>query len=331
MEKQAPLSAARIDDARSRIDPVFLNTRLLQSGTSGLSLVAKDETDNPIRSFKGRGTGYFLAELPEDRTPLVTASAGNFGQGLAFNAARQGRPLTVFASRNANPLKIDAMRGFGAEVVLSGEDFDAAKMAARHHAEERDLPFVEDGASAAIAEGAGTIAAELTGEAAQIDAVFVPLGNGALAAGIGCWFKSRSPRTRVVAVAAAGAPCMALSYRAGRAIPTPEAETIADGIAIRVPVPAAVDWLADTVDDVVLVDDDQILEAMWFAHATWDRLVEPAGAAGLAAIRANAADLRGQRVATILCGANLTDQQIAAWLPAAGHRLSGLPPANAVA
>ncbi|MBY2918086.1 MULTISPECIES: threonine ammonia-lyase [Rhizobium] len=317
MTKQTPLSAAKIDDARKKIDPIFLNTNLLRADRLALSLVAKDETENPIRSFKGRGTGYFLADVVGDRTPLVTASAGNFGQGLAYNAARHGRSLVVFASINANPLKIEAMRRFGAEVFLAGEDFDAAKEAAKIYAAERKLQFVEDGASAAIAEGAGTIAAELTEEVEDIDAVFIPLGNGALAAGIGCWFKSRSPRTRVVAVAAKGAPCMALSYNAGDVISTPEARTIADGIAVRIPVPSAVGWLKDTIDDVVLVDDDQLLDAMRFAHDTWKRLVEPAGAAGLAAILEQASALKGCRVATMLCGANLTDQQIKAWLPSA--------------
>ena len=313
MKRQAPLSAVEIDDARRKIDPVFLNTPVLRSDRPALSLVAKDETENPIRSFKGRGTGYFLADLACDRTPLVTASAGNFGQGLAYNAARQGRSLIVFASLNANPLKIAAMRMFGAEVFLTGEDFDAAKEAAKTYAVERNLQFVEDGASAAIAEGAGTIAAELTDEVDAIDAVYIPLGNGALAAGIGCWFKSRSPRTRVVAVAAKGAPCMALSYKSADVISTPEARTIADGIAVRIPVPSAVGWLKDTIDDVVLVDDDQLLDAMRFAHKTWTRLVEPAGAAGLAAILAQESALKGCRVATILCGANLTHQQISEW------------------
>lgn len=319
MTKQAPLSSLNIDDARQRIDPIFLNTQLLHSESLGLSLVAKDETDNPIRSFKGRGTGYFLAGLAGGRTTLVTASAGNFGQGLAYNAARQGRSLVVFASLNANPLKIEAMRRFGAEVLLAGEDFDAAKAEAKVYASERNLSFVEDGASAAIAEGAGTIAAELTEAVDDIDAVFIPLGNGALAAGMGCWFKSRSPRTRVVAVAAKGAPCMALSFDARKAIPTREAHTIADGIAVRIPVPSAVEWLAETVDEVVLVDDDQILGALRFAHETWNRIVEPAGAAGLAAILAQASVLNGRRIATMLCGANLTEQQIKTWLPSAGR------------
>lgn len=313
MTKQPPLSAARIDDARKKIDPIFLNSNVLRSDICALSLFAKDETVNPIRSFKGRGAGYFLAGLPGNGAPLVTASAGNFGQGLAYNALRQKRSVVVFASLNANPAKIEAMRRFGAEICLAGEDFDSAKQAAKICAHERELQFVEDGASASIAEGAGTIAAELTEEIENIDFVFVPLGNGALAAGIGCWFKSKSPRTKVIAVAAKGAPCMALSYRAGELISTDEARTIADGIAVRTPVPSAVGWLKETIDDVVLIDDSQLHNAMRFAHKTWKRLVEPAGAAGLAAVLSQARLLSGSRVATVLCGANLTHQQIAAW------------------
>ncbi|MEN9896315.1 MAG: hypothetical protein RIR97_2167 [Pseudomonadota bacterium] len=312
-----PLSAAKVTDARSKIDPVFTNSPLLQTQHLGLSIFVKDETANPIRSFKGRGTGYFIAELEQGTAPLVTASAGNFGQGLAYNATKVGRPLIVFASVNANPLKIEAMRDFGADVRLTGDDFDAAKAAARAYAEEHSLLLVEDGAIAEIAEGAGTIAAELTEQVDNIDAVFIPLGNGALAGGMGCWFKAHSPQTRVIAVAAKGAPCMALSHAAGHAITTPDANTIADGIAVRIPVPSAVDWLKDTIDDVVLVDDHQILDAMQFARAKWGKLIEPSGAAGLAAILANTSALKGQRVATLLCGANLTDQQIRDWFPGA--------------
>jgi len=317
MSKQTPLSPLRIDAARERIDPVFLNSPLLRSDRLALALVAKDETQNPIRSFKGRGTGYYLAEHADETRPLVTASAGNFGQGLAYNSRRHGRSLVVFASVNANPLKIEAMRRFGADVILAGEDFDAAKEAAKRYAAEKQLSFVEDGASAAIAEGAGTIAAELTEHVENIDTMFVPLGNGALAAGVGCWLKSLSPRTKVIAVAAKGAPCMALSYAAGTAVPTAEARTIADGIAVRNPVLSAVEWLRDTVDEIMVVDDDQIIDAMRFAYESWGRLVEPAGAAGLAAILARASGLRGSCVTTILCGANLTPEQIKTWLPSA--------------
>lgn len=294
------------------IDPLFLHSPVLTTEALGFELVAKDETDNPIHSFKGRGTGYYLAAAPGEG-PLVTASAGNFGQGLAFNAARAGRSLTVFASVNASPLKIEAMRRFGAEVRLEGEDFDAAKAAGRAFAQASGRVFVEDGASAEIAEGAGTIALELTEAVGSMDRVYLPLGNGALAAGMGAWLKARSPETRVIAVAAKGAPCMALSHQAGRPVSTRSANTIADGVAVREPVPEAVEWLKGTIDEVALVDDDEIISAMRFARDEWTRIIEPAGAAGLAAILKDRKSLQGLRVGTPLCGGNVTAAQAREW------------------
>ena len=312
MTKHNPPSALKIAQARNSIDPVFLDSPLLHSSRLGLELFAKDETDNPIRSFKGRGTDFFIATR-QDVKPMVSASAGNFGQGLAYNAAKKALPMLIFASVNANPRKIEAMRNFGAEVILAGDDFDAAKDHAALYASEHGMEFVEDGARAEIAEGAGTIAAELTDAVPALDRIFVPLGNGALAAGIGCWFKANSPDTKVIAVAAKGAPSMVQSHLAGKIITTAQADTIADGIAIRNPIPIALQWLRETIDDVVLVDDSQILAAMQFAKANWNRLIEPAGAAGLAAILADASNLQQKRVSTILCGGNLTQQQISTW------------------
>ena len=219
MQEQSPLSAARIEQARGLIDPVFLNMPLVSDPgldrDLGIRIHLKIELDNPIRSFKGRGTGFFVATGLPAGVPVVAASAGNFGQGLAYNARKRGHAVTVFAARGANTTKIDAMRRFGAEVIVDGADFDEAKALAQAHAERLGQVFVEDGAVASIAEGAGTIAAEVTDALAGIDAFIVPLGNGALATGVGCWLKAASPKTKVIAVVAEGAACMALSWREG--------------------------------------------------------------------------------------------------------------------
>jgi len=246
---------------------------------------------------------------------LVAASAGNFGQGLAYAAARSGRRVLIFAAEAASPIKIEAMRRLGAEVILHGRDLDAAKAKARAFAAEQGFRFVEDGAEPAIAEGAGTIALEITKALPALDAVLIPLGNGALATGMGCWLKHHSPQTRIIAVAAEGAPCMAHSFAAGQPLETPAVDTIADGIAVRVPVPFALTCLVDTVDEVMLVTDDALLEAMRLLRRHLGLVIEPAGAAGLAGLLARRQDYGGARVATVLCGANLTLEQIAAWLP----------------
>lgn len=314
----ADLSPRRIAEARELIAPAFLDSPLLTSpGLNrhlGMSLWLKDETDNPIRSFKGRGTSLFATRELSGPTTLVAASAGNFGQGLAYSATRAGHKVIVYAAETASPLKIEAMRRLGAQVVLHGPDLDAAKEEARDFAASEGLYFVEDGAEPAIAEGAGTMGVEITQAVSSLDAVFIPLGNGALATGIGCWIKNHSPRTRIIAVAAEGAPCMARSFAAGSVVETPAADTIADGIAVRVPVPFALASMTNTIDEVMLVSDATILEAMRLVQRHLERIVEPAGAAGLAGLIRRRADYSGARVATVLCGANLTPQQISAWL-----------------
>lgn len=313
----ARLSLARIDEAAGTVDPVFLASPQYEhealSAELGVRLVVKVETLNPIRSFKGRGADFFAARLGS-REPLVCASAGNFGQGLAWAARKRGIPLTVFAALGANPLKLDRMRRLGAQVRLAGEDFDAAKAAARAHAEAHGLRFVEDGREPEISEGAGTIGRELLAETSAFDAVLVPLGNGALLAGVGTWIKARRPETRVVGVVAAGAPAMARSLAEGRIVETDRVETIADGIAVRVPVPEALDDLRPVVDEILLVDDDAILRAMRSALLHLGLVLEPAGAVGLAAVQQNAGRFAGQRVAAILCGGNVTPEQIRLWL-----------------
>jgi threonine dehydratase len=301
------VSVDHIREAAQLIDPVFLDSPQFVSERLGPNIVLKVETINPIRSFKGRGTDYLLHRLGEERRDLVCASAGNFGQGMAYACRKRGVRLKVFASQSANPLKIERMRALGATVELVPGDFDDAKDAARR---DEGL-FIEDGLLGPIAEGAGTIGVELD-RAQPLDDVFVPLGNGALVNGVGTWLKHGSA-TKVIAVCASGAPSMALSWRSRRPITAPS-ETIADGIAVRVPIPEAVAITEKTVDEVMLVSDDEMRAAMRSLFYEAGLLVEPAGAAGLAAIAQRREELAGRRVATILTGGNLTEEQIRDWI-----------------
>jgi threonine dehydratase/peptide deformylase len=318
------LSLARIEDAARQIDPVFLGSPQFVceplSEQLGCSVRLKIETLNPIRSFKGRGTGLFVAEVMSriagGAPPvLVCASAGNFGQGLAYACRPRGIPLVVFAARDANPLKLARMQSLGAELQLVGEDFDAAKQAASDWASARGATLVVDGLEPRIAEGAGTIARELFAEDPACDAVYLPVGNGALITGMARWIKARSPATRVIGVCSRGAPAMAQAFWAGRTTAASGAapRTIADGIAVRVAIPEAVSDMIGLVDEVVLVDDAELIEAMRLLHRHAGVVVEPAGAAGLAAIAATPG-LAGRSVATVACGGNLTPEQVTAWL-----------------
>jgi threonine dehydratase len=311
------ISIDRIREAATVIDPVFLHSpQFISEPLSehlGVKTVLKVESVNPIRTFKGRGTDYLLHRLGVDERELVCASAGNFGQGMAYACRKRERPLTVFAARAASPLKVERMRALGAKVRLDGDDFDEAKDAAKRYAKDNGALYIEDGQIGAIAEGAGTIALELTEAQQPLDAVFVPLGNGSLVNGMGTWLKRHSPSTRVIAVCAQAAPSMALSFQAHAPITAPST-TIADGIAVRVPVAEAVSLMPKTLDEIILVPDDEMLAAMRRLFIDAGLVVEPSGAAGVAAIARRAKEFAGKRVATPLTGGNLTHQQIREWL-----------------
>jgi len=310
------ISIERIREAAGVIDPVFLNSPQFDSEPLSERLdvdtILKVETVNPIRNFKGRGADYLMQRLGAATRSIVCASAGNFGQGMAYACRKRGVPITVFAATTANPLKVERMRALGATVELAGDDFDQAKDAARRFAAHQSQLYVEDGSPGAIGEGAGTMAVELT-RSFDLDAIFVPLGNGSLVNGIGTWMQNASPKTRVIAVCAESAPSMALSWRQRKPVEA-ESSTIADGIAVRVPVPEAVEIMATTVDEVMLVPDDEMRS--WMRHVLADTglVIEPAGAAGVAAIARVAAEWKGSRVATVLTGGNLTEPQVREWL-----------------
>jgi threonine dehydratase len=303
------ISIDRIFAAPHSIDPAFLNSPLLQNTQLDQSLgcrgVLKVETQNPVGSFKGRGTELFAATALTARETVVCASAGNFGQGLARAVVRRGHGCVVFAAETANPVKIEAIRRFGADVELIGTDFDAAKQAAMAYAAERGLRYVEDGSEASIAEGAGTIALELLSWP-PCDAILVQLGNGALLAGVGTLLRERSAQTRIIAVVAENAPAMKLSIEAGRAVETEQANTIADGIAVRVPIPGTLELLRTCCDEVAAVEEAAILEAMRLVKRELGLVLEPAGAAGIAYLLTKPNRFRGQRVAAILSGGNVS-------------------------
>jgi threonine dehydratase len=311
------ISLERIAQASSLIDPVFLNSPQFLAESLGAQLgcrlLVKVETANPIRSFKGRGAEFLAATL-EGRPQLVCASAGNFGQGMAFAARKRGIPLIVYAATSANPLKIARMRALGAEVRQEGQDFDAAKQAARAFAESSGARFIEDSKDVETAEGAGTIGVELLRWPEPFDTLLIPLGNGALLAGIASWVKAHQPSAQIIGVCAAGAPAMERSWRSGQLVVFEQIATIADGIGVRLPVPEALTDLAGIMDDVLLVEDSAMLQAMKLAHTELGLVLEPSGAVGLAALLSHSERFQGQLVGTVLCGGNLTPEQMAGWL-----------------
>jgi threonine dehydratase len=310
------LSLDRIAEAATVIDPVFLDSPqfLAESlgGELGCRLVVKVETMNPIRSFKARGTEFLMSSLA-GAPPLACATAGNFGQGMAWSARKRGFPITVFSATTANPLKVERMRALGAEVRQVGRDFDEAHQAATEFARSHGARLVEDGRDVEIAEGAGTIGMELSRWPERLDDVVVPLGDGALLAGIARWIKAEHPATRMIGVCAAGAAAMERSWRTGEVCDLP-AQTIADGIAVTSPFPEALSDISGVIDDVLTVEDAALISAIRAAHRDLGLVLEPAGAAGLAAVRTHRDLFRGRLVATILSGGNATAEQLGKWL-----------------
>jgi threonine dehydratase len=295
------LSLSRIEQAVGEIDPVFLHTPQFVSERLsrelGREVLVKVETLNPIGSFKGRGTS-FLAQRLDPALTWVCATAGNFGQGLAYAARERGASVHVFVPPDAPQGKVERMRALGAEV----EPHERPDGAAREHAASEGRLLVVDGLDPAIAEGAGTIGVELT-EAGRIDTAVIQLGDGALITGVARWLKSQAPECTVIGVCASGAPAMARSFASGHPISDAGTGTIAGALAITDPVPESLARILALVDDVVLVDDDDLRAAMTLIADSLGVLVEPAGAAGVAASARHPEKVTGERVAILLTGA----------------------------
>ncbi len=313
------LSIDNIHEAIERIDPIFRDTPQYISDTLSdlleLTLVVKVETANPVRCFKGRGAEIFVSKASPD-THFICASAGNFGQAMAYSCRKQHLRLTVYASKNANPFKLDRMKSLGAQVILFGDDFDSAKLEAKRRSKEINATFVEDSQNIETLEGAATIGLELLKFPLKIDCVIIALGNGALLNGVARVIRHYRPEIKIVAVQAKGASAMVDSWRSSTIVNYETTNTIADGIAVRIPVPQALIDMRGLVDDALLVDDRTIIQGMRLIHQHLGIVSEPSGAVGIAAILENPNYFKNQTVATILCGGNLTNDQIKSWLTA---------------
>jgi threonine dehydratase len=314
MMRNRRISPERIALAATVIDPVFLNSPQFEAESLGKRLacriIVKVETMNPIRSFKGRGAEYLVSSLL-GKPDLVCSTAGNFGQGLAYAARKRGLRVTIFVAADANPLKVERMRALGADVRFARGVDEAT--AAKAFANENGGLLVEDGRDVPIAEGAGTIGLELLRWPERFDAILVPLGDGSLLAGVSCAVKASQPSTQMIGVCAAGSPAMERSWRLGR-VQEDRADTIADGLAVSRPHPEAVADLTGLVDDIVLAEDSEMLEAMRFAHQELGLVLEPSGAAGLAGLISSHERFHDQLVGVILTGGNLTAEHIRKWL-----------------
>ncbi|RZE08015.1 threonine dehydratase [Streptomyces albidoflavus] len=304
------LDTGRILAARQLIDPVFLDTPFYRCEALeprlGCAVNIKLETANPVRSFKGRGTEVVASLLADaGRRAVVCASAGNLGQALAWSGRTRGVDVTVVASRGATTAKLDRIRALGATLELVDGDHESARERAASLARNAGIRLLEDSLDLETCEGAGTIGWELVNSGPPFDTVVLALGGGALATGVGHVLKELAPHVEVVCVQALGAPALAHSWHRRRVVTTASADTIADGVAGRFPIPAVLEDLLLVADDVVLVRDESIVAGMRLLLHHAGLVVEPSAALGVAALLEDRDRFAGRSVATVVCGSNV--------------------------
>jgi threonine dehydratase len=273
----------------------------------GRRLLLKREDVHQLGSFKWRGALPTIERYRDGGAKaVVTASTGNHGAATAWAATRAGINAVVYAPSAASRTKLDLIEGFGAELRLTGADLDEAKDEGRAYAEEQGIPFFEDGAEQAQYDGYSTVGDEILDQLGEPPAaVVVPVGNGALLGGIGLAVCRRSPDALRVGVVAKGAPCMAESWEAGEPVACAECDTFADGLAVRVAVPLAVEVLGEVANRMVRVSDRQIARAVG-AYADIGIRAEGAAAAAFAALP-QLTDVEGP-VVLVVTGRNIDDE-----------------------
>jgi threonine dehydratase len=274
----------------------------------GMEVALKCETLNPTGAFKVRGGVYLASRLSADERArgLIASSTGNHGQSIAYGARLFGTRATVYAPEGSNPVKVEAMRRLGAEVVLTGRDFDEAREAAEAVAARSGARYVHSANEPDLIAGVGTYALELLEDFPEVEVVLVPVGGGSGLCGTAIVMKALRPEVRVIGVQAENMPVVYRSWKAGQPLALDGGRTFADGLATRVAFELTLGIIRRLVDDIVLVAEDDMRRAIVELLDTGHVLAEAAGAAPLAAARRLAGDLRGRRVALVVSGGNLT-------------------------
>jgi threonine dehydratase len=303
---QSELALPNIVEAARCLRPYLTPTPLvhatLLSKYFDRNVWLKLESESPVGSFKARGALRCLMQHADaGKRVFTTASTGNHGIAVAFAGHRLGLTTHIFVPRDASARKIKLIGEYTSNLVLTDCDFDAAKELAHKLATEKGYYFIDDGGESSIVEGTGTIGLEILAERSP-EAVVVPVGNGALISGIGTVIKKLSPQTRVIGVQPAQAATMYLSWKERRPVRLDKISTIADGLASRVAVPEAVDLMLQVVDEMVLVSEQQILDALNLVVRLETRIVEPSSAAAIAALALP--ELRARDVVAIMTGRN---------------------------
>ena len=276
------------------------------SQLTGSDVYLKCEFQQKTGSFKIRGAYFKIKSLTEDekKKGVVSASAGNHAQGVAFASSLEKIPCTIVMPKNASPAKVSATKGYGATVILEGNNYDESWLKAKKIAEETGANIVHAFDDPQVIAAQGVIGLEILEDLPNVDEIYVPIGGGGLAAGILLAIKTKNPKIRVIGVQSKSYPAMKNSLNSGKLESVDGASTIADGISVKKPGEVTFDIIKDLIDDIVLVGDEQIVKTMFLLMERGKMVVEPAGAAGLAYLL-EAKPSPGKKVVPILCGGNV--------------------------
>jgi threonine dehydratase len=315
------MTLADVLEARRRISPHLRPTPLF--GYAALdelldaTIFVKHENHQPTGAFKVRGGVNLVSQLsPQERERgVIAASTGNHGQSVAYAGRLFGAQVTVCVPENANPVKVAAMRGLGAGLVFHGQDFDDAREHCEQLATERGYRYVHSGNERLLIAGVATETLEIIEEKPEIDVIIVPIGGGSGAAGACIVAKAINPAIRVIGVQSEAAPAAFRSWQERRLVED-RMGTFAEGLATRTAFELPMTILWQSLDDFVLVSDDEIREAQALMIEATRNLVEAAGAAPLAAALRLRDELAGKRIALILSGGNASREQL---LDVLGH------------
>ena len=282
----------------------------------GADVVVKHENHTPIGAFKVRGGLVYVERLQRERSQtsgIISATRGNHGQSLAFAARRYGVPVTIYVPRGNSVEKNQAMRALGARLVEHGEDFQSAREECERHAAREGLELVPS-FHRDLVMGVTTYALELLRAAPDIDVLYVPIGQGSGICGCILARDLLGLRTEIVGVQSTEAPSYALSFAAGTVVKTNSSNTLADGMATRVPDAEALSIIRKGASRIVQVTDDEVANAVRVYWTDTHNLAEGAGAAALAAALQEKAKLRGKRVGLILSGGNIDFDLFQKWI-----------------
>jgi len=299
-----------IVNAQKAQDDVIRKTSLTFSDTftklTGSKVYLKNEFEQKTGSFKLRGAYYKIKTLSEEekKNGVVAASAGNHAQGVAFASSLEKIDCTIVMPKNASPAKVAATRGYGATVILEGKNYDESWTKAQEIAKSTGATIIHAFDDSQIISAQGVIGLEIIEQLPDVDEIYVPIGGGGLASGILTAVKSKNPSVKIIGVQSKSFPSMKNSLDSGNLETVNGGFTVADGISVKTPGKQTFEIIKEMIDEIVLVDDDEILKAIFLLMERSKYVVEPAGVAGLAYLISKKPS-PGKKVVSILCGGNV--------------------------